>query len=49
MIRGGFASKDIAQALNLSVQTIEKHRKNIRKKLGLSNKEVNLAAYLQKI
>jgi DNA-binding NarL/FixJ family response regulator len=49
MIKGGLASKDISELLNVSCQTIEKHRKNIRKKLGLSNKKVNLASHLQKI
>ena len=49
MIKGGLASKDISELLNLSRQTIEKHRKNIRKKLGLSNKKTNLYSYLQNI
>jgi len=46
MIKGGLASKDISELLNVSSQTIEKHRKNIRKKLGLSNKKANLSSYL---
>ncbi|MFC1510529.1 PAS domain S-box protein [Candidatus Omnitrophota bacterium] len=46
-IKGGLSSKEIAKMLNLSPQTIEKHRKNIRKKMGLSHKEINLASYLQ--
>ena len=49
MIKGNLTSKDIAGLLNVSCQTIEKHRKNIRKKMGLSNKKANLASYLQKI
>lgn len=49
MIKGGLASKDISELLNVSSQTIEKHRKNIRKKLGLSNKKTNLFSYLQNI
>jgi DNA-binding NarL/FixJ family response regulator len=36
MIKGGLGSKEISELLNVSRQTIEKHRKNIRKKLGLS-------------
>ncbi|HTZ11306.1 MAG TPA: PAS domain S-box protein [Candidatus Margulisiibacteriota bacterium] len=47
-IKSGLASKDIAELLNVSCQTIAKHRKNVRKKLGLSNKKINLASYLQK-
>ena len=48
MIEGGLASKEIADFLSVSYQTVEKHRKNIRKKLGLGHKKINLATYLQK-
>lgn len=47
MIKGGMSSKDIANTLNISHQTIVKHRKNVRKKLGLSSRPVNLASYLR--
>jgi DNA-binding CsgD family transcriptional regulator len=47
MIRSDFTNKDIAGHLNLSVQTVEKHRKNIRHKLGITSKKVNLSTYLQ--
>ncbi|MDP3732589.1 MAG: PAS domain S-box protein, partial [Candidatus Omnitrophota bacterium] len=49
MIKSGLSSKDLAELLNVSQQTIEKHRKNIRKKLGLSSKKANLTSYLQSI
>jgi len=49
MLRGSLTSKEVSQLLNLSSQTIDKHRKNIRKKLGISGKKVNLTSYLQKI
>jgi len=49
MVKGGLSSKDISELLNISKQTVEKHRKNIRKKLGLSNKKLNLTSHLQKI
>lgn len=49
MIKGGFVSKDISELLNISSQTVEKHRANIRKKLGLSNKKTNLFSYLLNI
>lgn len=37
MISNGMISKDIADALSLSVQTIETHRKNINQKLQISS------------
>lgn len=46
MIRGGLTSKEIAEALYVSVQTVEKHRKNIRRKLGIANKAVDLGSFL---
>lgn len=49
MIREGFGSKEIASSFNISLKTVETHRRNIRKKLSLSNKEVNLATYLNSI
>ncbi len=47
MIRNGMSSKEIAGALHLSVETVHKFRHHIRKKLGLTNEEVNLASYLR--
>jgi PAS domain S-box-containing protein len=49
MIKGGLTSKELSRLLNVSSQTVEKHRKNIRKKLSISNKKVNLASFLQGI
>ncbi|BBO66826.1 hypothetical protein DSCA_07560 [Desulfosarcina alkanivorans] len=45
-IRGGKNSKEIAQLLGLSPSSVQWHRKNIREKLGLTNKKVNLYTYL---
>lgn len=42
MLREGLTSKNIAQALNVSVETIYTHRKNIRSKLGLQGKKTSL-------
>jgi PAS domain S-box-containing protein len=49
MIKGGMTSKDISKLLNISCQTVERHRKNIRHKLGIANKRVNLTSHLRKM
>ena len=49
MIKNGLASKEIADSLDISVETIRNHRKNIRKKLGITDQGINLAALLNTI
>lgn len=46
LVKNGKATKDIAEVMHLSPGTISIHRKNIRKKLNISNKRVNLQAFL---
>ncbi len=46
LIKYGHTTKEISKLLNLSPRTIEFHRNNIRKKIGISNKRVNLKSYL---
>ncbi len=47
MIRAGRSSKQIADALDLSSQTVHKHRQSIRRKLQIDHREINLATYLR--
>lgn len=46
LIKAGKKNKEIAEIVGLSHNTILFHRFNIRTKLGLRNKKVNLKAYL---
>ena len=49
LIKEGKQSKDIAEMMNISLETTNCHRQNIRKKLGLKNAKVNLRAYLMSL
>jgi DNA-binding CsgD family transcriptional regulator len=47
MIRNGMRTKEIAEMRSVSEATINRHREKIRRKLKLTNKDVNLASFLQ--
>jgi len=49
LIRMDASSKEIAKVMNISPRTVEAHRENIRKKLGLANVKINLQSYLKSI
>ncbi|OGV67619.1 MAG: hypothetical protein A2283_07630 [Lentisphaerae bacterium RIFOXYA12_FULL_48_11] len=49
MIRSGLATKEIAQIMKVSLRTVDTYRNRIRKKMGISSRDVNLFAYLQKM
>jgi len=46
LIKDSKTNKDIAGLLNISLRTIEYYRENIRRKIGLTNKRINLKTYL---
>jgi len=47
MIRNGLRTKEIAQIRGVSAATINRHREHIRRKLEITNSDVNLATFLQ--
>lgn len=46
MIKHGLSSKEIAKLRGITPATVSRHRENIRHKLGLANRKVNLVSYL---
>jgi PAS domain S-box-containing protein len=48
-VKAGKSTKEISELLNISDRAIEFHRNNIRNKLGLKNKRINLRSYLMSL
>jgi len=49
LVKDGKTSKEIANILNVAETTVNFHRKNLRQKFGLTNKQSNLRSYLMSI
>jgi len=49
MIKNGLTSKEMAELLNTALLTVEKHRSNIRNKLGIANKKISLSSILREL
>lgn len=47
MIRNGLQTKQIAEIRGVSIGTINRHREHIRRKLEITNSDINLVTYLQ--
>jgi len=45
-IKNGFSTKDIAQLRGIAIATVSRHREHIRRKLKLTNKNINFVTYL---
>jgi DNA-binding CsgD family transcriptional regulator len=46
LVRHGRTNKEAARILNISINAVEFHRNNLRKKLGIQNRKVNLRTHL---
>ena len=46
-IQAGMSSKEIAEMMHSSFDTIQTHRKNIRKKMGLKGQKTPLCTFLR--
>jgi DNA-binding CsgD family transcriptional regulator len=49
LVRDGMSCKEIAAVMSILENAVKFHRFNIRGKLGLNKKSINLRSYLQHI
>lgn len=49
MIKEGMTTSEIARGLNVSINTINSHRNNVRRKVNINNEKINLTTFLKSI
>lgn len=49
LVKAGYATKEIADMMDVSPNTIKNHLANVRKKLGIVNKRVGLKSYFNRL
>jgi DNA-binding NarL/FixJ family response regulator len=49
MIKNGMTNQEIASQLHIALETVKAHRRNIRKKLGITGTKCTLSSYLQSL
>jgi len=49
LVKDGRTNKEMASMLDLSENTVKNHRSQIRNKLGIKHKKINLRSYLRSL
>lgn len=49
LVKNGLSNKEISNLLGIALYTVQKHRRVARKKLGITNKKINLQTYLNSL
>jgi len=49
LVKNGSTTKEISGILGISIKTVDYHRDNIRRKLGIKNRHANLRSFLLKL